>query len=346
MVRLSKRIHRSSLTCVALLSATLLADLASAQTLPGEPTAEEASRDAAGAEALFNEGKSLMEAGRVAAACPKFEESMRLDPGVGALLNLAACREKEGKIATAWGHYRDAEAQLKRESDVRRAAFANERATALEPRLPMLIVTVESPPEGLVVARDGIKLSAASLGSRLPIDPGDHKLVAEAPGRIARERTFQAKEREVAEIRITELEIAPEPPPPPPQTEPPGESSSASTQKTVAFILGGVGIVSLVAGAVFVGATAAQKSAADDNCPTVTTCSAAGFDAIATAKDMARAADITLIGGGVLTAAGIVLYVTAPSGSSRGEPPPPSSAVWVAPSLSLRDLGVRATASF
>jgi hypothetical protein len=311
-------------------------------------------RDVAGAEALFAEGKRLMDAGNVAAACPKFEESQRLDPGMGTLLNLAACREKEGRIATAWGHYREAEAQLEREADPRRAAFAKERATALEPRLPMLVVTIEAPPEGLVVLRDGIQMSSASLGSRLPIDPGEHAILARAPGRISHERKFVAAERELVQLRIAELGVAPLPPPvvgpptgdPRGATEPPAESSGGNTQKTVAFVLGGVGIVSMVAGLVFVGATAAQKSAADDNCPTVTTCSAAGFDAIATAKDLARAANITLIGGAALTGAGVVLYVTAPSGSSSSAPPPPPSAVWIAPSFSPSDLGVRAAASF
>ncbi len=329
-----------------LVGLALFAPEASAQTAAapvGPP------RDVAGAEALFNEGKRLMDDGQTAAACPKFEESMRLDPGVGALLNLAACREKEGRIATAWGLYREAEAQLTRDADARRAAFASERATALEPRLPMLIVTVEAPPEGLMVYRDGIELSAASLGSRLPLDPGEHRIAARAPGRSSHERTFVAKESEVAQIRIAELDPAPNAPPSTldagPATTPQGESpSTGSTRRTIGLVLGGAGIVTFVAGLVFVGATAAQKSAADDNCPTVTTCSAAGYDAIATAKDLALAADITLIGGGVLTGAGVVLYLTAPSGSSPSALP--SSAVWIGPSLSPSDLGVRARAAF
>lgn len=327
------------------LSSVCLVSAAAWAQAPGNPP-----RDVAGAEALFAEGKRLMDGGHTVAACPKFEESLRLDPGVGALLNLAACREKEGRIATAWAHYRDAEAQLQQSADDRRAAFAKERATALEPRLPMVIVTVESPPDGVMVSRDGITLSAASLGTRLPVDPGPHKLIASAPGRLPREREFVAREREVAQIRIAALDLAPEEPPPlapfaPPST-PPGEASGSSTQKTLSFVIGGAGIVTLVAGFVFVGATAAQKSAADDNCPTVTTCSAAGFDAIATAKDLALAADFTIIGGAVLTGAGVVLYVTAPAGKPVEPGPSLAARMWIAPSFSPNDVGVRASGSF
>lgn len=339
---------RARLASLALSVAVSLAAAIAAAQAPAQAGAPP--RDPAGAEALFTEGKRLMDAGQAAAACPKFEESMRLDPGVGTLLNLAACREKEGKIATAWGHYRDAESQLKQDADTRRAAFANERANALEPRLPMLVVTVDTPPEGLVVSRDGVDLSAASLGSRLPVDPGEHQLKATAPGRITHERKFVAKEREIVQLRIAELEVAPPAEPPPlvplqPTSTPPVEPSTGSTQKTIAFILGGVGVASMVAGLVFVGATAAQKSAADDNCPTVTTCNVAGYDAIATAKDLALAADITIIGGAVVTGAGVVLYITAPKPTS-GDPAPQPNAVWLSPTLSPRDLGVNATARF
>ena len=47
--------------------------------------------DPAAAEALFLEARDLFVAGKVAAACTKFESSYKLDPAPGTLLNLAAC---------------------------------------------------------------------------------------------------------------------------------------------------------------------------------------------------------------------------------------------------------------
>ena len=49
--------------------------------------------DEAAARVLFGEGRKLAAAGDYAAACPKFEESFRLDPGIGTGFNLADCWE-------------------------------------------------------------------------------------------------------------------------------------------------------------------------------------------------------------------------------------------------------------
>jgi hypothetical protein len=53
------------------------------------------------AEVLFRDGRSLMTAGKVAEACAAFEQSQKLEPAVPTLINLAACREKLGQLATA-----------------------------------------------------------------------------------------------------------------------------------------------------------------------------------------------------------------------------------------------------
>ena len=49
------------------------------------------------AAALFREGKALMDKNDFTPACAKLEESERLDPGGGTLLNLALCHEKQGR---------------------------------------------------------------------------------------------------------------------------------------------------------------------------------------------------------------------------------------------------------
>src|SRR5262249_51464465 len=107
------------------------------------------------------------------------------DYALGTLLNLAACEERTGKLATAWGHYGELVERLPA-SDERRA-YAQERRAAIEPAIPRLtIVLTRRPAPGTRVVRDGIELGAASLGVALPVDAGDHAIEASADDRGAR----------------------------------------------------------------------------------------------------------------------------------------------------------------
>src|SRR5436189_3072489 len=104
-----------------------------------------AESDAAGARVLFAEGRKLVDAGNYAAACPKFEDSFRLDPGVGTNFNLADCFERIGRTASAWARFLDVAAATKAAGQVERERVARWRAAALERRLTRMIVEVSSP---------------------------------------------------------------------------------------------------------------------------------------------------------------------------------------------------------
>jgi hypothetical protein len=196
-------------------------------------------RDRAAADALFQAARAEFDRGDFASACEKFAESHRLDPAPGTLLNLALCHEKTGRIASAWEGFRQVADMLHDE----RVDFARTRSSSLESRLPWL--TLHLPNEatdGVRVFRDGIELGSASLGIPLPVDPGTHTLVVEAPGRLRSTRTISMREAQRQDVT---LDLGPDQPvstPAPPRRPKPASESPPSNDHTWTWVAGGIGV--------------------------------------------------------------------------------------------------------
>ena len=86
-----------------------------------------------------------MAQGKHADACPKLEESQRLDPGIGTQFNLAVCYEQVGRTASAWSTFLDVAGAARAAGQTEREKVARQRATALEPRLIRLTITAPVP---------------------------------------------------------------------------------------------------------------------------------------------------------------------------------------------------------
>jgi len=345
-----------------LLPATLVA-LALAAPSPARAQSRE---DVARADALFNAAKALTDAGQYADACAKFAESKRLAPGLGVTLYLADCYERIGRSASAWTEFRSAEG-LARERNDKRADVARARAQALEPKLQRLTVVVAPTvsQDGLQVLRDGIPVAREEWGLAVPVDPGDHAVVASSPGRAP--RTFTAKtsaESPNATVRIEGLDdggTAATPPVPPPSSAavpPPGATTATAlpevpptgpvvpedknaTRRWIGLGVGGLGLVGVGIGSVF-GIVAKQKFDQSNQmqCNASTDkCFAPGFPMRKDAESAATASDISFAIGGALVAAGIVLYVTAPK-------PQPAAGVVVTPAAVAGGGGALVSGSF
>jgi len=137
------------------------------------------------AQALFDEGRRLMDAKRFDEACPKLAESQRLDPGGGTLLNLAICYEEQGKLASAKNNFEEALALAMRDGRKDRQKIARERIAAIGSAVPHLTVVVPPASEldSLEVKLDGLVLRRAAWSVATPVDPGAHVIEAAAIGR-------------------------------------------------------------------------------------------------------------------------------------------------------------------
>src|ERR1700733_10338457 len=96
--------------------------------------------DSAAAQALFDQAKKAVAAQNLAEACPKFEESYRLDAAMGTLLNLADCYERAGQLTTAWSKFLELASKAHAAGQQERARIGRQRAAALAPRLSHLVI--------------------------------------------------------------------------------------------------------------------------------------------------------------------------------------------------------------
>ena len=286
-----------------------------------QPSAE----DKAIAEALFIDGRKLMEKEQFNEACPKLEESYRLDPAAGTQINMAVCHEKQGKIATAWGEFKQAAAAARKDGNKAREDLAREHIAAVEPKLPKLAVEVPAAVAkipGLKVTRNGTQLGAGSWGTELPVDPGPQVIEVTAPDYKPWKTTTDVKIEGHGKVVVAMLEAAPKPITPPVSsaaptaplasaapTAPPPPAEFWTTKRTTGAILGGVGIIGIGVGSVFGVTALSKRSDSDKQCP-ANQCTVDGVKLNDDAKKAARVADFGIGIGLVAGAAGTFLFVT------------------------------------
>jgi hypothetical protein len=287
---------------------------------PSPGAAQVSAENRAAAQALFDQGRTLIKAGRTGEACPKFEESQRLDPGVGTQLNLADCYERTGRTASAWTLYIEVASSARQAGQEERAALATKRAAALKDKLSRLVITVptEAKVAGLVVERGALTVGEAQLGAPMPVDPGKQTVKVTAPGKVAWQTTIEiAADGSTKTITVPPLKDAP-------VTESPGASagadvastSSSSSQKTIALAVGGLGIAGLAVGGIFGGIAMSKKN--DARCDGNVCASEEQSSTYKSAQKAGTVSTIAFAVGGAALAGAVVLYLTAPKAPSTG----------------------------
>jgi hypothetical protein len=289
---------------------------ASAWLAPGPALAQQ--EGSAIAEQLFRDGRSLLEAGKIDEACEKFAASQRVSPAIGTLLNLAICREQQGRSATAWGLFADAEAQALRSGDPGRARIAHEHGASLAGQLRKIVIDLPAAPPGVVVKLDGIALPPSVLGTEIPVDPGKHDLAVTAPSKKAWERPdLDVGSGPPLRVRV-ELEDAP----PTPSSSPPGAAPATTpqpspfgsfSQRWPAWIAFGVGAAGLVTGGIAGGLAFAKASDAKSGCQG-SVCPQAGKGPADSAKSLATVSDVGFAIGAAGALAGVAFWIWTPTG--------------------------------
>jgi hypothetical protein len=266
------------------------------------------------ADELFFQARQLVTGGKYDEACPMFERSQAMRPGIGTLLNLGDCYEKQNKAVAAYKTFRDARDAAKRAGDPRET-IAITRMGSLAPRVTVVRVVIEpaSDVAGLAVALDGVAIDRAAL-AEIVVDRGAHKLTVTAPDKSPLELPVDASSQ-TADVRVA----FPSPVVAEEQTTTP-VATPRSPLRTIGIVVGGAGVAAIVTGVIFGVASIANKGTGDTHCklgPSADACDGAGLDARNAALTFGDFSTAFFVAGAVALAAGIVMWAVAPHASSR-----------------------------
>jgi hypothetical protein len=280
--------------------------------------AQGSAQDQATARTLFNESRELMKSGRYDEACAKLEGASRLYPGSGVLLNLGDCYEHLGRTASAWTEFGEAASAAERASRPDDLAEAKRRQAAVEPKLSRLVIRVTHEVPGLVVKRDGTAIDRVAWGEGIPVDPGAHAISAEADGyvRWSGSAPVTGADRSVS-IDVPALEPLPvaapvattaaSPPTRAEDTSPPPVAAYWTSRRVASAAVTAVGVVGVGVGGILALVAKSNDTTAENEIGPQR-----HADSVS-AVNMGNVASISMIGGGVVAAGGLALWLTAPN---------------------------------
>ena len=301
-------------------------------SLPTPARAETGAAQKAAAESLFDDGLKAMKAGHFSEACPKLEESERIDPAIGTLLYLAECYEKSGRTASAWATFREAASAAQAQGETDRTRVAAARADRLQPTLSKLTLKVVPETAQLAtlrVTRDGVPIAKTLFGVAIPVDPGKYRIVASAEGHLSHEAELEVLANgDSKTLEIPALAVSPSPPlaaaaavpagtanaqnattPPPAKPEAPPQGGNGL--RTAAYVTGALGVVSLGIGTYFGVKAISKNNDAKEFCPGGNTCNdPQGETLTKDAQNAAMVSNITIGVGAAFVVAGVVLYLS------------------------------------
>jgi hypothetical protein len=291
--------------------------------------------DPAAAQTLFDEAKRLMKEERYALACPKFEESQKMDPGLGTQFHLANCWQHIGRTASAWALFREIEAEARARSQVGRERVAHDRASALEPWLSKVEIAPHQAGDmpGVEIRRDGIEVGREQWNVPVPIDPGTHMVTMSAPNKQLWKTTVDVPpDGKIAMVDVPPLADVPDLPAvgrakslhstaapatgvtsrmPPDVAEMPVMENRGGAQRAIGWFLVGAGVAGLGTGIYFGAKWLDDRGSSDLHC-IGNMCDPIGMNLRSDARTQARYAEVALSAGGGALLIGTVLVATAP----------------------------------
>ena len=291
------------------------------------------------ADRLFKQGKKLMAEKKFAEACQAFEQSFKLDPGIGGELNTARCYEEWGKLARALAAYQQAEDMAKSAKDPREPKI-HTLVADLDPKVPRLTLKVPAgvDAKGVKVTIDDKPLDPAQLGQAQLVDPGPHTVAYESGGKKKRkivpverggssEITLDVSPAVATTTTSTTTTTTKDKESESPSREP---ADPGKNRKLAAYATGGAGVLLIgISSYMTLSARSKYNDALSQHCMNMTNmCDPTGLSATHDARHEANIATVVFLVGAAAVGGGVALYLTAPK-ASRGD----EHALYLVPSV-------------
>ncbi len=237
------------------LAASILAALLALSALPPPAAAQaqaQSKEEIERARTLFRDGLALSAAQDWPGALAKFKQVAQVKMTPQVAFNIAECEEHLGKLVSALGNYRLAASEAEASKATEVAAQVGDRISALEARIPKLVVERGEGAENATIELDGVEMISAQLGASMLMDPGKHTIVGKLDGREGSREVVDLQDRDNKKVTVViDVEMmGPVKPVEQPVVAPPKDKVEPA-DPTMAYVITGAGGVSLAAGVVF-----------------------------------------------------------------------------------------------
>lgn len=267
--------------------------------------------DLAKARKLFQAGLAREEAGDWSGALSLFREVAAIKTNHIVRFHIALCLEKTGKLVEAIEQFALAKAQAEKEGGTDAeltVANAKKHLDALRARVPAVRVARPTTP-GARLTIDG---QAVSFDAVIPLDPGAHHVVVEAPDHARFEREVTLVEGVGAPVSV-EPRLDPIAPAKPAASGVTPSIADTTPDRTLPWVLGGVGAASLIGAGVFYGLRASTLSDLDASCSARVDCDPSKRDLADRGRTYTIAGNVLLGVGVASIAAAVTIVVLTPS---------------------------------
>lgn len=289
------------MACALLVSAFLMAPPASAQG------------QLAVARKFYQEGLRAEKAEQWEKAAEKYQRALDIKETPQLWLRVGICFEELGRLTSALNAYERGAEQAELDGKAQVVKVLTDKLEGLRPKVPTLTLQVAEPPEGLRITIDGRDVAVSTLGTKLPIDPGEHVIEATAPGysTVTESTVIETGDEELTLVLAIDpdaREVS--------TTEVPDDPPSAVLWPGA--LVTGVGVAGLVVGGVLLGVAQGQEGDVDDRCggPERLSCPQSQRDDIeatlANAERLRIGGFVSLGVGGAAAVTGVVLLLMAP----------------------------------